>query len=53
MLDSNVQPLMFHKTKTEGFGLINADFKPCPYQILTSTNGSKKIQGLTKHEVVI
>jgi hypothetical protein len=53
MLDLNVQPLMFHKTRMEGLGLIDVNFKPCPYQILTSTNGSKTSQGLTKHEVVI
>jgi hypothetical protein len=48
-----VQPLMLGKMTIKGFEFIKIDFKPCPYQILTSTSGSKKVQGLTKHEVVI
>jgi hypothetical protein len=41
------------QTTMKGLGLINVNFKLCTYQILISTNGSKKSQGLTKHEVVI
>ncbi len=38
---------------TKGFGLANANFKPCPYQNLPSVGGLEKVYGLTKHEIVI
>jgi hypothetical protein len=44
---------MLGKTIVEGLKLIDSDFQPCPYQSLTSTNKSHKIQRLTKHEVAI
>jgi hypothetical protein len=53
MLDSNVQPLMLGKVAMDGLGLINVNFKPCPYQILTSMGGSKKVQRLAKPKMVI
>jgi len=53
MLDSNVQPLMLGKMAMDGLGLINVNFKPCPYQILTSMGGSKKAQRLAKPKMVI
>jgi hypothetical protein len=48
LLDSCAQPLMLGKTIVNGLGLINVDFDPCPYHILTSINGSKKARRLTK-----
>ncbi len=53
LLDSNVQPLMLGKTIVYGFGLIDVNLDPCPYEILTSMGGLEKAQGLTKHEIVI
>jgi hypothetical protein len=44
---------MLGKTIVNGFGLIDVNLDPCPYQTLTSMGGSKKAQGLTKHEIVI
>jgi hypothetical protein len=37
----------------EGLSLTGVELEPHPYQILTSMGGSKKVQGSTKHEVVI
>ncbi len=37
----------------ENFGLIDVDFEPCPYQILTSMSMSKKAWSLTKQKIVI
>jgi hypothetical protein len=37
----------------EGFGLIDVDVEPCPYQILTSMSMSKKACRLTKQKIVI
>jgi len=42
LLDFGVQPLMLGKIFVDGPGLIDANFDPCPYQILTSMGGSKK-----------
>jgi hypothetical protein len=44
---------MLGKVVVEGLRLIDVDLEPCSYQILTSMGGSKKAQGITKHEVVI
>jgi hypothetical protein len=49
-LDSSAQPLMLGKVIVDGFGLINVNFHPCPYQILTSMGGLKKTWRLTKQE---
>ncbi len=45
LLDSSAQPLMLGnigKDIVDGLGLINVNFDPCPYQILTSMGGLKK-----------
>jgi hypothetical protein len=52
-LDLGVQPLMLGKTTMDGFGLIDVNLEPCTYQNLTSMGGSKKAQGVIKHEIVI
>jgi hypothetical protein len=39
---------MLGKTTMEGLGLIDANFEPCIYQIMTSMDGLKKAWGLTK-----
>jgi len=44
---------MLGKVIVEGLKLIDVNLKPCSYYILTSTGGSKRAWGLTKHEVVI
>jgi hypothetical protein len=44
---------MLGKTIVYGFGLIDVNIDPCPYEILTSMGGLKKAQRLTKHEIVI
>jgi hypothetical protein len=48
LLNSNVQPLMLGKTIVEGLGLINANFEPGMYQIMTSMGGLRKAWVLTK-----
>ncbi len=53
LLDSNVQPLMLGKVTIDGLGLIDANFDPFPYHILTSMSGSKKARRLTKQDIVI
>jgi len=42
LFDFGVQSLMLGKVVVKGFGLTNVDFKPCPYQILTSMGGLEK-----------
>jgi hypothetical protein len=44
---------MLGKIVIDGLGLIDVDFDPCPYHILTSMGGSEKAQKLTKQEIMI
>jgi hypothetical protein len=44
---------MLGETTMEGLALINTNFKPWPYHILTSMGMSERAWELTKHEVVI
>jgi hypothetical protein len=44
---------MLGKIVVEGLALTDVDLEPCPYHILTLMGGSKRAQGITKHEVVI
>jgi hypothetical protein len=44
---------MLGKTIVYGFGLIDVNLDPCPYENFTSMGGLEKAQGLTKHEIVI
>ncbi len=53
LLDFGAQPLMLSKIIIDSLGLIDVDFDPCPYQILTSMGGLKKARWLTKQETVI
>jgi hypothetical protein len=53
LLDLNVQPLKLNKTTMEGVCLTDANLEPCTYQILITMGRSKKVQWLTKHEVII
>jgi hypothetical protein len=39
LLDFEVQPLMLIKFIVDDLGLIDIDFNPCLYQILTSMDG--------------
>jgi hypothetical protein len=48
LLDYGALPLMLGKNIADGLGLIDANFDPCPYQILTSMGGSEKARRLTK-----
>lgn len=51
LLDSEVQPLMLIKVIVDDLGLIDFDLNPCPYQILTSMDGSKMAWRLTEQDV--
>lgn len=51
LLDSRAQPLMLGKITMVGLRLTDADLEPC--LILTSMGKLKKVQGITKHIVVI
>jgi hypothetical protein len=42
-----------HNGSPEGFRLINVNFQPCSYEIMTSMGMSKKVWGLIKYELVI
>jgi hypothetical protein len=44
---------MLGKVIVEGLRLIDVDLELCMYQILMLMGGSKKAQGITKHEVII
>ncbi len=46
LLDFEVQPLMLIKFIVDDLGLIDIDFNPCLYQILTSMDGLEMAWGL-------
>ncbi len=41
-----------HNGNPKGFRLINVNFKPCSYEIMTLMGMSKRAWGLIKHELV-
>jgi hypothetical protein len=51
LLNFEIQPLMLIKVIVDDLGLIDLDFNPCLYHILTSMDSSKTVWGLTKQEV--
>ncbi len=48
LLDSGAQPLIWAKLLLMVLDLTNVNLDPCLYQILTSVDGLKITQGLTK-----